>query len=130
LSLQSLYREIGDWNRFQNRRRVASYSGLCPGVTGTGGSFTNLSINKHGNRRIRPLLVELAWLMYLYQPEYRAIVRWKEVIAGRNRVAAKKAIVAVARNLMVDLWRIETGRATPESLGLKTVPAELAAVWD
>jgi transposase len=123
LSWRMLCDEVMDWNRFNNRRQAASFSGLCPGVIGTGGANMNLGVTKHGNRRLRALLVDLAWGMYRYQPNYKPILKWKEVIAGRNCGAKKKAIVAVARQLMVDLWRIETGRTTPQALGLRTVLA-------
>lgn len=119
LSLSRIEAEIGDWNRFANRRQVASYSGLCPGVSGTGGVFTNLSVNKCGNRRLRTVLMELAWLLVRFQPRYFPLQRWKAVLSGTNRSAKKKAIVALARRLVVDLWRIATGRSSPQKLGLQ-----------
>jgi transposase len=119
LSMARIEAEIGDWNRFGNRRQVASYTGLCPGVSGTGGKFTNLSVNKCGNRRLRSVLVELAWLLPKYQAGYLPLLQWKAVLSGTNRPAKKKAIVALARRLAVDLWRIGTGRTTPEKLGLR-----------
>ncbi len=119
LSMARIEAEIGDWKRFGNRRQVASYTGLCPGVSGTGGKFVNLSVNKCGNRRLRSVLVELAWLLPRYQPEYRPLRQWKTVLLGTSRAAKKKAIVALARRLAVDLWRIATAQSTPEKLGLK-----------
>jgi transposase len=119
LSMSRIEAEIGDWNRFANRRQVASYTGLCPGVSGTGGKFVNLSVNKCGNRRLRTVLVELAWLLLRYQSEYQPLLQWKPVLEGTHRAARKKAIVALARRLAVDLWRIQTGQTTPEKLGLK-----------
>jgi len=119
LSLAKIEAEIGDWKRFANRRQVASYTGLCPGVSGTGGKFTNLSINRCGNRRLRSVLVELAWLLPRYQPQYLPLLQWKKVLEGTNRSARKKAIVALARRLAVDLWRIHTGQCTAQKLGLR-----------
>ena len=119
LSMAVIESEIGDWTRFGNRRQVASYTGLCPGVSGTGGKFVNLSVNKCGNRRLRSMLVELSWLLPRYQPGYLPLLQWKGVLSGTNRSAKKKAIVALARRLAVDLWRIATGRTTPLKLGLK-----------
>jgi transposase len=119
LSMAKIEAEVGDWKRFNNRRQVASYTGLCPGVSGTAGSFVNLSVNKCGNRRLRAVLVELAWLLPRYQPRYLPLARWKAVLSGTNRSAKKKAVVALARRLAVDLWRINTGRTTPEALGLE-----------
>jgi transposase len=119
LSIGQIQAEIGDWNRFSNRRQVSSYTGLCPGVCGSGGSFTGLSITKHGNQRLRAALVEVAWLIARYQPDYPPAKQCRLVLAGKNRSARKKAIVALARKLAVDLWRIETGRLTPRKLGLE-----------
>ena len=119
LSMAKIEAEIIDWNRFSNRRQISSYTGLCPGVVGTAGQFVNLSVNKCGNRRLRSVLVELAWLLPRYQPGYLALLQWKGVLSGTNRSAKKKAIVALARRLAVDLWRINTGRSDPQKLGLK-----------
>jgi transposase len=119
LSMSKIQAEIGDWKRFNNRRQVASYTGLCPGVSGTAGSFVNLSVNKCGNQRLRAVLVELAWLLPRYQPQYVPLLKWKAVLSGSSRAAKKKAVVALARRLAVDLWRINTGQTTPEKLGLK-----------
>jgi transposase len=118
-SMAVIEAEIADWKRFTNRRQVASYTGLCPGVSGTGGQFIGLSVNKCGNRRLRSMLVELAWLLPRYQPGYLPLARWKAVLSAGPRSAKKKAIVALARRLAVDLWRIHTGRTTPQKLGLK-----------
>jgi len=119
LSMAVIESEVVDWNRFNNRRQVASYTGLCPGVSGTAGEFTNLSVNKCGNQRLRSMLVELAWLLPRYQSGYVALQRWKQTLADGYRSARKKAIVSIARRLAVDLWRLHTGRTTPEKLGLK-----------
>lgn len=122
LSSELLDREIGDWNRFSNRRQVASYTGLCPGEDSSGDSRMSLSIDKHGNPRVRATLVELAWLLPRYQPDYKPLARWKAVFdpAGKASSALrKKAAVALARRLAVDLWRIRTGRARPQDLGLQ-----------
>lgn len=122
LSLEKLSREVCDWNRFDNRRQVASYTGLCPGRHESGGRGAGLSVNKCGNPRLRQTLVELAWLMVRYQPDYCRLTRWKGVFAKDSKAPSatrKKAIVALARQLAVDLWRILTGRAKAEDLGLK-----------
>jgi len=122
LSLEKMQREVCDWNRFANRRQVASYTGLCPGRNESGGRGTGLSVNKCGNPRLREALVELAWLIVRFQPDYIRLKRWKGMLGKASKAPAwarKKAIVAVARQLAVDLWRIFTGRAQPEDLGLK-----------
>ena len=78
------------------------------------------SVTKHGNPRLRHSLIEAAWRLIHYQPGYRAVQHWNRVLAAptRNAAARKKAIVAIARQLAVDLWRIHTGRVAAEALGL------------
>jgi transposase len=112
-----LCREICDWNRFTNRRQVSGFVGLCPGVHQSGTSRRELSINRHGNPRIRALLIEAAWRMLRYQRDYPPVRKLLEdMVSGRAR---RKAVVAVARKLAVDLWRLATGQTTPEKLGLR-----------
>ena len=119
LSLTQIESEVGDWHRFNNRRQVSSYTGLCPGVSGSGGKFTERSVTKCGNQRLRAALVELAWLIARFQKEYAPAVCCRAVLLSKNRSAKKKAIVALARKLAVDLWRLSTGRSTPEKLKLE-----------
>ena len=123
LSEELLDREIGDWNRFANRRQIASYTGLCPGEDSSGDSQRSLSIDKHGNPRVRAVLVELAWLLPRFQPRYYRLRRWKKIFSGSGKTMKKKAAVALARQLAVDLWRIKTGRVQPEELGLELLAA-------
>jgi len=114
-------REIGDWHRFKNRRQVGSYTGLCPGEYSSGNTRRQSCVTKHGNPRLRAALVELAWRMVRFQPNYRAVVKWRHLLgkgALATGAARKKAIVAVARQLALDLWRIRTGRCTAGQLGL------------
>jgi transposase len=115
-------REIGDWYRFNNRRQIASYTGLCPGEYSSGNTRLQSCVTKHGNPRLRAALVELAWRLVRFQPDYKPIIKWQRTLrrgALATGAARKKAIVAVARQLAVDLWRVRTGRLTPEQLGLE-----------
>jgi len=123
LSHEIIAREIGDWSRFANRRQIASYTGLCPGEHSSGATRRQGPITKHGNPRLRHVLIETAWRLTRYQPGYRAVARWSRVLGtpGQTSAARKKAIVAVARQLAVDLWRIATGRVQPQDLGLVLV---------
>lgn len=114
-------REIGDWNRFNNRRQVGSYTGLCPGEYSSGNTRLQTQVTKHGNPRLRAALVELAWRLVRFQPNYKPIKKWQWILAKgalTTGSARKKAIVAVARQLAIDLWRIRTGRSTAQQLGL------------
>jgi transposase len=115
-------REIGDWHRFNNRRQIASYTGLCPGEYSSGNTRLQSCVTKHGNPRLRAALVELAWRLVRFQPNYKPVVKWRQILtrgALATGAARKKAIVAVARQLAVDLWRVRTGRCKPEALGLE-----------
>jgi transposase len=115
-------REIGDWKRFNNRRQIASYTGLCPGEYSSGNTRLQSCVTKHGNPRLRAALVELAWRLVRLQPNYKGVRRWKERLKKgvlTTGAARKKAIVALARQLAIDLWRIRTGQLTQEQLGLE-----------
>jgi transposase len=119
LTSQTLQREVFDWHRFDNRRQVASLTGLCPSVRASGLKSLHGAITKHGNPRLRRALIELAWRMTRFQPLYRPIVRWGPMLAQKqNRGGRKKAIVAVARQLAIDLWRLHTGRCCAADLHL------------
>jgi len=112
-----LAREICDWARFHNRRQVASYTGLCPGVHSSDGRGREGSINRCGNRAVRTALVELVWRLARWQPDYkpvRALVD-KSSLSPRRR---RKHAVAAARRLAIDLWRLATHQTTPEKIGL------------
>ncbi len=119
LTFAVVEREVGDWNRFTNRRQVGSYTGLCGGVSSSGQSHCLLPITKHGNVRLRTALVELAWRMVLWQPDSKLIQKWQKVFGNpkATRAARKKAVVAIARQLAVDLWRWRTGRVQATDLG-------------
>jgi transposase len=114
-------REVGDWQRFRNRRHVGSYTGLCPGEASSGDTRVQTCVTKHGNPRVRAALVEAAWRLVRFQPNYPPVRKWRRILAKgalATGAARKKAIVAVARQLAVDLWRIHTGRIRVEQLGL------------
>ena len=115
-----LTREICDWHRFNNRRAISSYTGLCPGERSSGSKRVPGSVTKRGNPRVRAALVECAWRMVRFQPQYPPVQKRLGILAKGSRAIGavrKKAIVAVARRLAVDLWRLHTGRCTAEQLG-------------
>ena len=115
-----LSREVCDWKRFKNRRQVGSYTGLCPGEHSSGNKRVQGSVTKHGNPRLRACLVELAWRLVRFQPDYPPVRERLPLLAKGARATGaqrKKAIVAVARHLAVDLWRLHTGQCTAEQLG-------------
>lgn len=108
--------EILDWHRFANRRQVASYTGLCPSEHSSGERRRQGAVSKHGNPRVRHQLVEACWRLLQWQPDYPPLRKLRAATGTRAR---KRAVVAAARRLAIDLWRINTGQCTAEKLGLK-----------
>lgn len=119
LTYEVVEREIGSWDRFANRRQVGSYTGLCGGISASGQTQHLLSITKHGNTRLRTALIVLAWRLVLWQPTSKLVQKWRPILGNpkASKAARKKAIVAIARQTAVDLWRWRTGRAQPEDFG-------------
>jgi len=140
LTFEVLRREVGDWSRFTNRRQVSSYTGLCPREHSSGGKRRGGSVSKKGNPRVRAMLVEMVWRMMRWQPDYHGLKKWMGVLGdpGRSPAARKNrppgdsltagqersvnVIVAIARQLAVDLWRLFTGQTTADKLGLIYLP--------
>jgi len=122
LSFVLLLRELCSYQRFKNRRNIGGFTGLCGAVSSSGPYHLDLSINKAGSSYLRTILVEMAWRMVFWQPEYTGLKAWNVLRhSGRlaNRRLRKIAIVAVARQLGVDLWRWQTNQVTAEQLGWK-----------
>ena len=123
-SLEVIEAEVCDWKRFSSWRKAGSYCGLTGGVSASGQTHSDLSITKRGNRRLRTALIEMAWRLALHQPDYWLTKKWAHVLspgAKAHRRNRKKAIVAYARALFVDLWKWKTGRVTAERLGWQMV---------
>jgi transposase len=98
------------YKEFENRRQLASYAGLTPTPYNSGSRERDQGISKAGNPIVRHHAVELAWLWLMHQPD-SAITRWfyERVGDAKGRVR-RIAIVAVARKVIVALWRfLETG---------------------
>lgn len=101
------------WRDFHNRRQVGCCVGLVPQPYDSGQQRVDQGISKQGNRRVRALLIEMAWFWLRYQPE-SAISKWFAQRTGGGNAQNKRnkriAIVAVARRLVIGLWRyLETG---------------------
>lgn len=124
LTYEILEREVGDWSRFDNRRQVASYTGMCPREDSSAERRFQGSINKHGNPRVRTALVEASWRLVQYQPTYKPVAKWLPQLANTKTTGSKRKqiIVAIGRQFSVDWWRVRTGRCQAADLGLKTKP--------
>lgn len=101
-----LLREGLMWRNFRNRRQVASMAGLVPTPYGSGTIDREQGISKAGNARVRTLLVELGWGWLGYQPESELAKWYYRRFAPGNGRSRKVGIVALARKLLVALWRL------------------------
>lgn len=104
---------------FSNRRALGSYAGLTGTPFASGSMAREQGISKDGNRRLRACLVELAWFWLRFQPD-SALTRWfhGRVNGAKGRVA-KIMIVAMARKLLVALWRFAEDGVIPEGATMK-----------
>jgi transposase len=111
--------EFFAWRQIRNRRELGSLAGLAPTPYASGESRHEQGISKAGNRRVRWMMVQLAWCWLRYQPR-SALSRWYLKRFGRGNARQRKiGIVALARKLLVALWQyLETG-TPPEGAELR-----------
>lgn len=128
LTHEIMSQEVCDWSRFNNRRQVASYTGLCPGEHSSGGTRRQGAINKHGNPRLRAALVEAVWRLLRHQPGWVRWLKMRDKWLQAAKARRKQLLIALARQLAVDLWRLATGRTTLANLGLKANPLALPPI--
>jgi transposase len=102
--------ELFGWRQFSNRREVAAALGLTPMPYNSGDSVHEQGISRAGNRRVRALAIEIAWSWLKYQPESE-LSRWYQRRFGSGGPRQRRiGIVALARRLMIELWRyVEKG---------------------
>jgi transposase len=105
-----LVHEFFGWRQIRNRRELASLAGLAPTPYDSGGSRHEQGISKAGNRLVRWMMVQLAWGWLGYQPRSK-LSRWYQRRFGQGKSRVRKlGIVALARKLLIALWRyVETG---------------------
>ena len=104
---------------FDNGRQVASYVGLAPSPWRSGGTNREQGISKAGNPRARHQAIELAWLWLRHQPDSALSREFLRRTAGASSRIRRIAIVALARKLMVALWRYLTTGLLPEGAVVK-----------
>jgi transposase len=112
--------ELFGWRRFANRRELAGAVGLTGTPYNTGDSVRDQGLSKAGNRRMRTMLVEIAWCGLRYQPMSALARWWQRRFAHSGGRARKVAIVALARKLLVALWRYLEHGVVPDGALLKT----------
>jgi transposase len=102
--------ELFGWRQFQNRRELAAAVGLAPTPYQSGDSAREQGISRSGNRRIRKLLIEIAWAWLRFQPGSKLSGWYNQRFAKGSKRMRRIGIVALARKLVIDLWRyLETG---------------------
>ena len=109
-----LVRELFGWRRFRNRREVGAAAGLTGTPYDSGQTHRDQGSSKTGNRRIRSLLVELAWCWLRFQPQ-SALSQWfRDRFGGGGPRQRRIGIVALARRLLIALWRyVQFGEMPP-----------------
>jgi transposase len=96
--------EMLAWRDFQNRKQVGASTGLTPTPYQSGTSHREQGISKAGNRRMRRMLTELAWCWLRWQPDSE-LSRWFMYRFGLGKRNRKRGIIALARKLIIALWR-------------------------
>ena len=107
------------YKEFDNRRQVAAYCGLPPSPWRSGGIDREQGISKAGNPRARVKAIELAWLWLRHQPESELSRWYRNRTADAGKRARRIAIVALARKLIVALWRYLTAGLVPAGATMK-----------
>jgi transposase len=107
---------------FANRRRIAAYAGLAPTPWRSGSIAREQGVSKAGNARLRTTMIQIAWLWRQHQPQ-SALARWYVAKVGERPTKARKkaAIVALARKLLVALWKYVTFGEIIEGAIMKSV---------
>jgi len=108
------------YRKFNNRQQVGSYVGLTPSHFQSGASSRDQGISKAGNPKARTIMLELAWFWIRYQPNSPLTIWFRERVGTAKGRIRRIAIVAMARKLLIALWRyVETG-VVPTGAKLKT----------
>jgi transposase len=114
-----LVMEFFAWREFKNRREVGGLAGFTPTPYQSGESAREQGITKSGNRHVRWMTTELAWCWLRVQPESALSVGFRERYGSGGKRLRRIGIVAVARKVLIALWRfLETG-VLPEGAVLK-----------
>ena len=111
--------ELFGWRQFQNRRELAGAVGLTPTPYNSGDSVREQGISRAGNRRVRKLLIEIAWCWLRLQPHSKLSRWYQQRFAGGGARMRRIGIVAMARRLVIDLWRYVEFGVVPEGARLR-----------
>jgi transposase len=108
-----------EWRAFRNRREIGGLLGFAPAKYDSGASSRDQGITRAGNKRLQSVMVQLAWGWVHWQP-HSALTRWYRERFGQGKRTRKVGIVALARKLLIALWRYATQAILPAGALLKT----------
>jgi transposase len=114
-----LVMEFFGWRELKNRREVGGLAGFTPTPYQSGESAREQGITKSGNRHVRWMTTELAWSWIRYQPESALSCWFRERFGSGGKRLRRIGIVAVARKLLIALWRFLNTGVLPEGAELK-----------
>ncbi len=106
------------WREFRNRRQIGGLLGFAPTPYDSGESTREQGISRAGNARLQTISIQLAWNWVRWQPQ-SALTRWYRANFGKGKRARRIGIVAVARKLVIALWRYVTTGVVPEGAIVK-----------
>ena len=109
-----------EWRAFRNRRQIGGILGFAPTPYDSGESTREQGISRAGNARLQAVSIQLAWNWVRWQPT-SALTQWYQANFGKGKRARRIGIVAVARKLVIALWRYVTRGVVPEGAVVKTV---------
>lgn len=112
--------EFFGWRHFRNAKQVGALAGLAPTPHQSGDLARELGISKSGNRHVRAIAIEIAWGWLRHQPDSALSLWYAERFARGGPRARKVGIVALARKLLVALWRYVETDVVPEGAKMKT----------
>ena len=116
-----LVMEFFSWRDFRNQRQLGACAGLTPTPYASGDSEREQGISKAGNRQVRSLMIELSWLWLRYQPNSTLTQWFQQRFAGGGKRMRRIGIVAMARKLLIALWRYVKEGVVPEGAIFKAV---------
>ena len=111
----------GLFRSFSNRRQLAAYAGLAPTPWQSGSVAHEQGVSKAGNRRLRTTMIQLAWLWLRHQPTSALSVWFQERVQSNGGKMRKTTIVALARKLLVALWKYSISGVVIEGAAMKTI---------
>jgi transposase len=107
------------WRAFQNRRQIGGLLGFAPTPYDSGETVREQGISRAGNARLQAISIQLAWNWVRWQPQ-SALTQWYQANFGKGKRARRIGIIALARKLVIALWRYVTTGVVPAGAIVKT----------